>query len=194
MSTMQRRIIFRWTSTPALASILILVVATVLVEIFFIDYLAATGLEYLSYPLDSLPAIPYVYIPIIGFLAVMLSSWTYLTEARSFIRAKRGVAISYTIMPARMFEAAFILLAVLAAALYLPYILASNWMINNLFSLKQSSSAFAAPLSWFYSGASGAMDLSPIWKYVLSNLAAYIIIVVVVLVFASGSRRRIRTR
>ena len=158
------------------------------------DYLAATGLEYLSYPVDSLPVVPCVYIPIIGFIAVMLSSWAYLTEARSFVRAKPGGAIPYTIMPARMFEAAFILLAVLAAALYLPYVFASNWMINSLFSLKQSASAFAAPLSWFYGGASGAMDLSPIWKFVLSNLAAYLIVVVVVLAFASGSRRRIRTR
>jgi hypothetical protein len=194
LSTMQRRIIFRWTSTPALASISILVVSTLLVEIFFVDYLAATGLEYLSYPVDFLPAIPYVYIPIVGFITVMLFSWTYLTEARSFIRAKPGGAIPYTIMPARMFETAFILLAVLAAALYLPYVFASNWMINNLFSLKQSSSAFAGPLSWFYGGASGAMDLSPIWKYILSNLTAYTIIVVIVLAFASGSRRHIRTR
>jgi hypothetical protein len=173
---------------------LILVLSTVLIEIFFVDYLAATGLEYLSYSGDSLPAIAYVYIPIIGFIAVMLSSWTYLTEVRSFVRAKPGSAIPYTIMPARMFEAALILLTVLAAALYLPYVFASNWMINNLFSLKQSSSAFAGPISWFYGGASGAMNLSPIWKYVLSNLAAYVIIVVVVLALASGSRRRIRTR
>jgi hypothetical protein len=191
---MQRRIIFRWVSTSALVSILILVVSTVLIEVFFLHYLAATGLEYLSYQVDSLPGIPYTYVPLIGFLAVMLSSWVYLTERRSFIRTRPGVSLPYTIMPTRMFEAVFILLAVLAAALYLPYVLTSNWMINIFFSLKESFPSFAGPISWFYNGASAAMDLSPIWKYVLSNLVAYIIVVIVVLIFASGSRRRIRTR
>lgn len=194
MSIVPRRIVFRWTSAPSLASIILLIASTVFVEAFFADYSLARGLEYKSLGLDTYVEIPYLYLPFVGALAVMLSSWMYMARGRAVIQAKPGLPLPPTILPVRMFEAVFILSAILAGSLYLPYVLGSNWMLNSLYATAASFPALKGLVTWFYSGASTMMGLKPIWKYALSNSLSCMFVVATAFVVARRPTRRARPR
>lgn len=161
---------------------------------FHVDYLVARGLEYKTYQLDTFLTIPYLYVPLIGFLVVALSSWTYLTRARATIMAKPGVRPPAGILPVRMFEGVFIILAVLSGSLYLPYVFGSNWMLNNLVGMKLSFPGLSGFISWYYSGALAVMALEPFWKYFLSSVLSLAVIAAAVLLIARKPARPARTR
>ncbi|MCW4042272.1 MAG: hypothetical protein NWE90_00940 [Candidatus Bathyarchaeota archaeon] len=193
MSKVPRRIIFKWTSASSLFSILLLIASTILIQLFLIQYLANRGLEFKLFIIDGL-TIPYLYFPLIGFVAVMLSSWTYLTEKRATILTKPGTSIPIMILPVRMFEAAFILLAMLTGLLFLPYVLGSNWMLGILFSIQSSIPALKAAITGFYGSFSSLMGLAPIMKFFFSNFISFLIIACTVIIIGRKSRRRIKMR
>jgi len=139
-------------------------------------------------------AIPYLYFPMIGFLAVMLSSWMYLTEKRATILAKPGTNIPIMILPVRMFEAAFILLAMLTGLLFLPYVLGSNWILGILFSIQSSIPALKTAITGFYGTFSSLMGLAPIMKFFFSNFISFLIIACTAIIIGRKSRRRIKRR
>ena len=194
MSIAPRRVLLRWTSTTSLLTIMILTVSTLVIEIFFTDYLVARGLEYKTYQLTQYLTIPYPYIPLVGFLAVVLFSWTYLVKMRSFVLARPGAPLPKIILPIRMFEIAFVLLTVLACSLFIPYILGSNWMLRNFFIAKSSIPALSGLYSAYYGAIPAMMTLAPLWKYFLSNMLSYTIVVVAVLIIARKTVRRARPR
>jgi hypothetical protein len=194
LSIAPRRILLRWTSTASQLTILILTVSTLLIEVFFTDYLVARGLEYKTYQLTQYLTIPYPYIPLVGFLAVILFSWTYLVKVRSFVLARPGASLPKIILPIRMFEIAFVLLTVLACSLFMPYILGSNWMMHNFFNAKSSIPSLSGLYSSYYGAAPAMMMLAPLWKYFLSNMLSYIIVVVAALIMARKTARRARPR
>ena len=194
MSTAPRKIVFRWISTASLISMLILAVSTILIQIYLTDYLMARGLEYRTYQLAQYLSIPYLYIPLVGFLAVMLFSWVYLMRVRSFVQAKPGVRLPSVIAPLRMIELASLLLAVLAGSLFIPYVLGSNWMLSNFFKTKSSIPALSGLYSSYYGAATPMMDLAPLWKYFISNMLSNIIVVAAALIMAHKAVRRVRLR
>jgi hypothetical protein len=134
--------------------------------------------------------IPYLYFPLAGFIAVMLSSWMYITEKRAIILSKPGTDIPIMILPVRMFEAAFILLAILTGLLFLPYVLASNWMLGILSSIP----ALKTVITGFYGSLSSLMGLAPIMKFFLSNFISFLIIASTAIIIGRKSRRRIKRR
>ena len=194
MSVVPRRIVFKPTAPTSLVSIAILMASTVLIEIYFTDYLMVRGLEFKSYQFASLPSIPYLYLPIIGFVAVMLSSWMYLARARLVVQAKLGVQLRSTILSARTFEATFVLMTIQAAALFIPYVLGSNWMLNEISSVTTLILGLRGLYLWFYGTIAPMMGLDPIWKYFASNAVSYTIIVAATLIMARKPRRQIAKR
>jgi hypothetical protein len=170
-----------------------LIASTILIQLFLIQYLVARGLEFKLFIIDGL-AIPYLYFPLIGFVAVMLSSWMYLTEKRATIHAKPGTNIPIMMMPVRMFEAAFILLAMLTGLLFLPYVLGSNWMLGILFSIQSSIPALKTSITGFYGYFSSLMGLAPIMKFFYSNFISFLIIACTAIILGHKSRRRIKRR
>ena len=193
LSKVPRRIIFKWTSASSLFSIFLLIASTILIQLFLIQYLVARGLEFKLFIMDGL-AIPYLYFPLIGFVAVMLSSWMYLTEKRATIHAKPGTSIPIMVLPVRMFEAAFILLAMLTGLLFLPYVLGSNWMLGILFSIQSSIPALTTAITGFYGYFSSLMGLAPIMKFFFSNFISFLIIACTAIIIGRKSRRRIKRR
>ena len=194
MSVVPRRIVFKPTAPTSLVSIAILMASTVLIEIYFTDYLMVRGLEFKSYQFASLPSIPYLYLPIIGFVAVMLSSWMYLARARLVVQAKLGVQLRSTILSARTFEATFVLMTIQVAALFIPYVLGSNWMLNEISSVTTLILGLRGLYLWFYGTIAPMMGLDPIWKYFASNAVSYTIIVAATLIMARKPRRQIAKR
>jgi len=194
LSVVPRRIVFKPTAPTSLVSIAILMASTVLIEIYFTDYLMVRGLEFKSYQFASLPSIPYLYLPIIGFVAVMLSSWMYLARARLVVQAKLGVQLRSTILSARTFEATFVLMTIQAAALFIPYVLGSNWMLNEISSVTTLILGLRGLYLWFYGTIAPMMGLDPIWKYFASNAVSYTIIVAATLIMARKPRRQIAKR
>ncbi|WP_455369916.1 hypothetical protein [[Eubacterium] cellulosolvens] len=193
MSRVPRRIIFKWTSAPSLFIILVLIVSTILIQLFLIRYLADRGLEFKLFILNGL-TIPYLYFPLIGLLAVMLSSWMHITEKRTIILSKPGTSLPIMILPARMFEAAFMLLAMLTGLLFLPYILGSNWMLGVLLSIQSSIPALKTAITGFYGYVSSLMGLDPIMKFFFSNMISFLIIACTAIMIGRKSRRRIKRR
>jgi len=194
LSVVPRRIILKLTAPTSLFSIVILLASTVLIEIYFTDYLNVRGLEFKSYQFPALPAIPYLYLPIIGFVAVMLSSWMYLVRARLVVQAKPGVQLRSTVLSARTFEATFVLMTIQVAALFIPYVLGSNWMLNELSSVTTIILGLRGLYLWFYGTIAPMMGLDPIWKYFASNAVSYAIIVAATLIMARKPRRQIVKR
>ncbi len=193
MSKVPRRIIFKWTSTSSIFSILLLTASTIMIQLFLIQYLVTRGLEFKFFIIYGL-AIPYLYIPLIGCVAVILSCWMYLTEKKATIHAKPGTSIPIMILPVRMFEAAFILLAMLTGLLFLPYVLGSNWILGILFSIQSSIPALKTAITGFYGYFSSIMGLAPIMKYFFSNFISFLIIACTVIIIGRKSRRRIKRR
>ncbi|WP_455278395.1 hypothetical protein [[Eubacterium] cellulosolvens] len=193
MSTVPRRIIFKWTSTSSLLSILLLIISTILIQLFLIQYLVNRGLEFKLFIIDGL-TIPYLYFPLIGFVAVMLSSWMYITEKRAIILAKPGTDIPIMVLPVRMFEASFILLAMLTGLLFLPYVLGSNWMLEILFPIQSLIPALKTAITGFYGSFSSLMGLTPIMKFFFSNFISFLIIACTAIIIGRKSRRRIKRR
>ncbi|TRO61088.1 hypothetical protein E2P64_01560 [Candidatus Bathyarchaeota archaeon] len=193
MSKVPRRIIFKWTSTSSIFSILLLTASTIMIQLFLIQYLVTRGLEFKFFIIYGL-AIPYLYIPLIGFVAVILSCWMYLTEKKATIHAKPGTGIPIMILPVRMFEAAFILLAMLTGLLFLPYVLGSNWILGFLFSIQSSIPALKTAITGFYGYFSSIMGFAPIMKYFFSNFISFLIIGCTVIIIGRKSRRRIKRR
>lgn len=193
MSKVPRRIIFKWTSTSSLLSILLLIASTILIQLFLLHYLVNRGLEFKLFIIDGL-AIPYLYLPLIGFVAVMLSSWMYLTEKRATILAKPSTNIPIMILPVKMLETAFILLCMLTGLLFLPYVLGSNWMLGISFSIQSSIPALKTAITGFYESFSSLMGLTPIMKFFFSNFISFLIIACTAILIGRKSRRRIQRR
>lgn len=193
MSKVPRRIIFKWTSTSSLLSILLLIASTILIQLFLLQYLVNRGLEFKLFIIDGL-AIPYLYFPLIGFVAVMLSSWMYLTEKRATILAKPSTNIPIMILPVKMLETAFILLCMLTGLLFLPYVLGSNWMLGISFSIQSSIPALKTAITGFYESFSSLMGLTPIMKFFFSNFISFLIIACTAILIGRKSRRRIQRR
>ena len=193
MSKVPRRIIFKWTSTSSLLSILLLIASTILIQLFLLQYLVNRGLEFKLFIIEGL-AIPYLYFPLIGFVAVMLSSWMYLTEKRATILAKPGTNIPIMILPVKMLETAFILLCMLTGLLFLPYVLGSNWMLGISFSIQSSIPALKTAITGFYESFSSLMGLTPIMKFFFSNFISFLIIACTAILIGRKSRRRIQRR
>lgn len=193
MSKVPRRIIFEWTSASSLFSILLLIASTILIQLFLLQYLVNRGLEFKLFIIEGL-AIPYLYFPLIGFVAVMLSSWMYLTEKRSTILTKPGTNIPIMILPVKMLETAFILLCMLTGLLFLPYVLGSNWMLGISFSIQSSIPALKTAITGFYESFSSLMGLTPIMKFFFSNFISFLIIACTAILIGRKSRRRIQRR
>ncbi|MEM3004672.1 MAG: hypothetical protein QXK96_05195 [Candidatus Bathyarchaeia archaeon] len=191
---MQRRIVFRWTSTPSLVSIMILLASTAVTVAFTIEYLVMRGLEYRIHRLDASLTIPYLYLPLIGFLAFTLSCWMYLTRARANVVVKPGIRPPAEVMPIRMLEGVFLILTVLSGSLYLPYVFGSNWMLKNLTGMRAISSDLGNFVSWFYSRALLIMALPPLWKYFASSILSPLVVAVTVLAVARRPARPVRRR
>jgi len=151
------------------------------------------GLEFKLFIIEGL-AIPYLYFPLIGFVAVMLSSWMYLTEKRATILAKPGTNIPIMILPVKMLETAFILLCMLTGLLFLPYVLGSNWMLGISFSIQSSIPALKTAITGFYESFSSLMGLTPIMKFFFSNFISFLIIACTAILIGRKSRRRIQRR
>ncbi|MBS7623672.1 hypothetical protein KEJ39_08400 [Candidatus Bathyarchaeota archaeon] len=194
MSSLQRRIVFRWTSAPSLISIMILLASTTITVVFMIDYLAMRGLEYRVYQLDTLLTIPYLYLPLIGFLVFVISCWMYLTGARAIVVVKPGMRPPAEVLPVRMLEGAFLILTVLAGSLYLPYVFGSNWMLKKITWMRAISPELGGFVSWFYSNTLPLMALPPLWKYFASSLMSLFLVAATVLVVARGRARPSRRR
>jgi hypothetical protein len=118
----------------------------------------------------------------------------YLTEKKATIHAKPGTGIPIMILPVRMFEAAFILLAMLTGLLFLPYVLGSNWILGILFSIQSSIPTLKTAITGFYGYFSSIMGLAPIMKYFFSNFISFLIIACTVIIIGRKSRRRIKRR
>jgi hypothetical protein len=173
---------------------MILLASTAIIVVFTIDYLAMRGLEYRFYLLDTSIMIPYLYMPLIGFLTFILSCWMYLTRARANIVVKPGMRPPAEILPLRMLEGAFLMLTVLSGSLFLPYVFGSNWMLKNLMGMKSISPVPGGLVSWFYSGALPLMALPPLWKYFASSLFSILAVAATVLVVARRPARPSRRR
>jgi len=188
-----KRMVFRWTSTPSIISILILLTSTMLIEILYIDYMSARGLEYRILQAGYLK-IPYPYIPIIGVLMVLLTSWMNLTRSKALVRAKPSVKLPSILMILRMFEAAFLLPTIFAVTLYLPYLVGSNWMILGLAKVEANLPALKEVTSRIYGSTVAIMGMPPSWKYGLSQALSCIIVVASTIILCRRIARRLRVR
>ncbi|MGQ9542599.1 MAG: hypothetical protein ACUVTM_00715 [Candidatus Bathyarchaeia archaeon] len=193
MSLTYRRMILRWTSRPALASAGILLTSTLLIEVLYIDYMLARGLEGKTIQAGYL-SLPYPYIPIIGVLMVLLTSWMHMARSRAFVKARPNIRLPESLMHLRMVEATFLLLTIFAGTLYIPYLLGSNWMILGLANLESTLPALRDSISGFYGGAVNIMGLPPVLKYGLSQVASCIIVVASASALSRRATGRVRAR
>ncbi|MEM3048942.1 MAG: hypothetical protein QXK72_07020 [Candidatus Bathyarchaeia archaeon] len=188
-----KRMVFRWTSTPSLILIFTLLTSTVLIEVLYVEYMSARGLEFRVLQAAYL-SIPYPYIPIIGVLMVILTSWMNLTRSKAFVRARPSVKLPSILMTLRMFEAAFLLLTTFTITLYLPYVVGSNWMILGLAMVEETFPMLKEVTSKLYGGTVAIMGLPPSWKYGLSQALSCIIVVASTIILCRRMGRRVRVR
>ncbi|MBS7625545.1 hypothetical protein KEJ51_00660 [Candidatus Bathyarchaeota archaeon] len=188
-----KRMVFRWTSTPSLISIFTLLTSTVIIEILYIDYMSARGLESRVLQAGYL-SIPYPYIPIIGILMVIITSWMNLTRSKAFVRARHSVKLPSILMALRMFESALLIPTIFAITLYLPYLVGSNWMILGLAKVEETFPTLKEVTSRLYGSTVAIMGLPPSWKYGLSQALSCIIVVVSTIILCRRMGRRVRVR
>ena len=104
-----------------------------------------------------------VYFPVLGFVAISVSSWSFILQKILDLKAspKKVLIKSLKLM--------LFLLVIAATALYLPYILSSNWFgsILTILAIKAPQltnfiDRVSATLIYFWS-------LNEEWKYVFSQ-------------------------
>ncbi len=164
-----RRISLYRERSLVISFMLMLAITSAVLEIFFIDYLIARGLENKIQWInvyDSRIGIPILYLPIIGVLVVILSTWAYAVE-RPYLRKVdiRKLRNSSPIL--RMFNLSIFFLLVLSIFLFLPCILGSNWSMKELFLKSSEIIPLKVILLGFYKRFIIFMDVAIIWKFVL---------------------------
>ena len=169
-----RRITLYQKKLSVIVFIVMLAIASMAIEIFFIEYMISHGLEnriqWITISNLKL-GIPILYLPIIGIVAVLLSTWAYIVE-RPYME-KRGPgkwrASSHVF---RMFNSSIFLLLVLCIFLFLPCILSSNWSLKKLFLTSNKVPSLRMLLLAFYKLFFYFMDMPIIWKFTLLQSSA----------------------
>jgi hypothetical protein len=162
----------------------LLALASIAIEIYFIEYMIAYGLEnkILRISLSGFKfGFPILYLPIVGIVIVLLSSWIFIIE-KSYTKKIRGaVKTTKSIYLLEIFNSVTYLLLALCIFLFLPNILSSNWALKNLFLASKNFNFFDVLIVNFYSMFFSFINISAIWKYVILQISACFALVILAL-------------
>ena len=156
---------------------LMLAITTIVIEIFFIDYMTNHGLENRLQWITLSNwkfGIPILYLPIFGMVIVLLSSWKSIIE-RQYLKKVRVRKLSNSSPFFNMFNSSISLLFVLCIFLFLPCILSSNWSLRKLIT-SEIPLVRAFSLT-FYELFFSFMDMPIIWKFTLLQSSACLALV-----------------
>lgn len=151
---------------------LMLAITTIVIEIFFIDYMTNHGLENRMWWITLSNwkfGIPILYLPIFGIVVVLLSSWKSIIE-RQHLKKVRVWKLRNSSPFFNMFNSSIFLLFVLCIFLFLPCILSSNWSLRKLIA-NEIPLVRAFSLT-FYELFFSFMDMPVIWKFTLLQSSA----------------------
>jgi hypothetical protein len=173
----------------------LMTLASIAIEIYFIEYLIAHGLEnkILKISLSGFNfGFPILYLPIAGIVIVLLSSWISIIE-KSYTRRIRGNAKtkkSKSIYLLEIFNPVTCLLLVLCIFLFLPNILGSNWALRNLFLASKNYNFFDVLIVNFYNVFFSFINISAIWKYVILQISACFGLAILAFSFGIRNKRK----
>ncbi len=176
MSEGYKRAVLRWATVRGIISAAVLIAATILLQVFFVEYMSFHGfsLRNEQIKIGTLEVfVPIVLLPTLGVTLVILSSWMYAVERTMRVRIKADLRKQRIERVSRMVETSALILGNYSLFLFIPYILGSNWFMTGVNNLSTN----LPQLGWFFAIAYGTiislMDLDSIWKFALSqNLAA----------------------
>jgi len=166
----------------------------ILLDLFFAFYIVSTGFEVRTYEfmLGGLGmALELQWLPVAGVALAAFVSWFDLSY-RIFPR-RRGLELD-PLARLRLIRVIVFSVMVFACALYMPYLLGSNWFWARLGGLSKSVSQihdFALALLGF---EEPFMALKSLWQYATSQVVAVLLMVLSIWALGRPPRRPMRAR
>jgi len=175
------------SSVSKLSTIVGMTVVVFLVDWLYVLYITSHGFDLRteSFKIAGLSiSVPLQWLPVIGIVIVAFVAW-YDVSARIFPR--RGFNID-PMGGLRLLRAVAVSLALFICALYLPYLIGSNWFWARLSDLSKSFSLIQSFSLALLSTDESAMSLDPLWQYSLSQVLAAAVMVFSAWFFARLTR------
>jgi len=172
MAEKYRKMPLRWRTREVWISICALAVVTLLLEIFFMNYMVAHGLESM---IDAILVdgwkftIPTPLAFAVAMIVVVIACWAYLVEGTAIIGVRSDLGRRSATAPVRMVEAGSSILVAFAFSLFAPYIIGSDWfggIISGSFANNPQLHGLASGITAFMIRLG---DLEILWKYVISQ-------------------------
>ncbi len=188
-----RKILLRQNKRTSVFFPLILALASILIEIFFIDYMITRGLEMRILNLNAANlefTFPILNIQIIGMVILLLTSWAHLFENPFSIHKKNFVKNNKSLIILRMFNKTILLLFILCFFLFVPSILSSNWFLKYLLTSGVDFPFLKTFSVGFYNLFIKFMNISAVWKFVFLQISASIAILITSLFSRIKSNRK----
>jgi hypothetical protein len=197
MSERYKKVAFGWKSSKGIGIALVLLLASIVVSMIFVEYMSVRGLEDRIETVQlgpvSLP-LRIVFLPSIGVMLLFVFSWAYLVEETAYVRATPGPRQEEALIFIKFVKYAALVIAVFTTTLFVPYLLGSFVFLRFLASVV-SLMRFLEPYTGSaISAVSPFSALSGASKYLISLNLAALMVVVVTLLFARRKRKTFRPR
>lgn len=169
-------------------------IAVILLDLFFVFYIVSAGFEVKTYELmlgGLSMALELQWLPVVGIALVAFVSWLELSY-RIFPR-RRGLELD-PLARLRLMRAIAFSVMVFVCALYIPYLLGSNWFWARLGELSKSVSQihdFSLALLGF---EEPFMGLKSLWQYSTSQVVAVFLMVLSIWTLGRPPRRPKKVR
>lgn len=176
------------SSTAKLSTITGMTIVVFLVDWLYVLYITSHGFDLRTESLKlagSSVSVPLQWLPVVGIVIVAFVTW-YDVSARIFPR--RGFNID-PIGGLRLLRAVAVSLALFICALYVPYLIGSNWFWARLSDLSRSFSSIQSFSLALLSTDESAMSLDPLWQYSISQVLAAAVMIFSAWFFARLARR-----
>lgn len=176
-------------SLVKLSSIVAVTAAIFLLDWFYVLYITSHGFELKTQELilgSVKMSVPLYWLPVFGIVMVSLVAW-YETSSRIFPR-RAGPEVD-PLARMRLMRVIVFSIALFVCALYIPYLVGSNWFWARLSEGSKSITQLRDFGLSLLKTDESMMALNPLWQYSLSQVAATAIMILATWAFGRGIRR-----